>query len=98
MRLSKTKYTLKKIVVIITIENPQKLDFPVKITFFAKNGIFTGKSHFRGFSCVMICTKLFYIYFVFERRMFLKKLEFYLNFEDLGFLTNVGFSIEICGG
>ena len=41
----------------------------------------------------MITTKLLHPYFTFERRTFKKKsLEFYLDFENLSFLTDFRFS------
>ena len=92
VRLSKIKYTYKSFVLIIMQEHPQKWDFSKKRLFRARRAcskrkipilrVFYRYDHYETF------TSLFY----FWKTNVLKKLVFYLDFENWGSLTNCGIS------
>ena len=72
---------------IIIVENPQKWDFPVRACPSCTEQPYLQESHFWGFSCVMITTKLLHPYFTFERQTFKKKFEVLSRFWKIKFFN-----------
>ena len=83
---------------IIKIENPQKWNFCKKSCSVQEGHALTGKSHFWGFSIIMITTNFFFLFYFWKTNILKKSLEFYLDFENLSFLTNFEFSRGVYRG
>ena len=83
---------------IITLENPQKWDFCEKGCSVQEGHALTGKSHFEGFLSLWSLRNFYIPILLLKDEHFKKSLKFYLDFENLSFLTNFGFSRGVYRG